>query len=167
MMKKRQESDSKKLDRQQAKHAKVLEVEEQAQKERDLAEDEREAAMNLLSGGAHQHPVGGGGPCHDYMKFCRLFYIPKLHVEGHLNKSRFTYSSSVRIGVVIQAHRNEKIEFQRLCVFITLEFSDYASRGPLVITQIFQGRVHAYIDKHPCLYLSQGPYLGRTIFHRK
>ncbi|KAJ9483006.1 hypothetical protein VN97_g10413, partial [Penicillium thymicola] len=20
---------------------------------------------NLLSGGAHQHPVGGGGPCHD------------------------------------------------------------------------------------------------------
>ncbi|KAJ9480497.1 hypothetical protein VN97_g13068 [Penicillium thymicola] len=45
MMKKMQESDSKKLDRQQAKHAKALEVEEQAQKARDLAEDEREAAM--------------------------------------------------------------------------------------------------------------------------
>ncbi|KAJ5244811.1 hypothetical protein N7489_004907 [Penicillium chrysogenum] len=42
---KRQEDDSKKRQRQQAKHAKELEVEAQAQKARDLAEAEHEARM--------------------------------------------------------------------------------------------------------------------------
>lgn len=51
MIKKRQNVDSKKRQRQQAKHAKELEDEAQAQKARDLAEDEREAQMIAKYGG--------------------------------------------------------------------------------------------------------------------
>lgn len=45
MIKKRADSDTKKLQRKQAKQAKELEVEQQAQKARDLAEAEHEASM--------------------------------------------------------------------------------------------------------------------------
>lgn len=45
MIKKRGGTGSKKLARQHAKHAKALEVKAQAQKARDLAEEERKAAM--------------------------------------------------------------------------------------------------------------------------
>lgn len=51
MITKRQDVDSKKRQRQQAKHAKELEDEAQAQKARDLAEDEREAQMIAKYGG--------------------------------------------------------------------------------------------------------------------
>lgn len=51
MIKKRQDVDSKKRQRQQAKHAKELEDEAQAQKARDLAEAEHEAQMIAKYGG--------------------------------------------------------------------------------------------------------------------
>lgn len=51
MIKKRQDVDSKKRQRQQAKHAKELEDEAQAQKARDLAEAEHEAQMIARNGG--------------------------------------------------------------------------------------------------------------------
>jgi hypothetical protein len=62
MIKKRQDADSKKPERQQAKHAKALEVEEQAQKPRDLAEAEHEAAMAARdSRGANWYIDSHGG----------------------------------------------------------------------------------------------------------
>jgi hypothetical protein len=60
--KKRQDADSKKLERQHAKHAKGLEVEAQAQKARDLAEEEHEAAMAARdSRGANWYIDSRGG----------------------------------------------------------------------------------------------------------
>lgn len=54
LIKRRQDTEDKKLQRQQAKHAKELELEERAQLARDAAENEREARLAVRdSGGAN------------------------------------------------------------------------------------------------------------------